>query len=361
LVGATLGLLLQVSPALAEGEASSAESASGDALPTDPAAAGEASEDGSAEPTEEQVAEARLHFSNGVTLLEATPPNYQDAYRQFSLAYEKSGHNWKVLGNLGLCALSLERDGEALGYYRDYLDQGGDEVSAEERAAIERELLLIKGNMATLTLTSALPETKVTVTRQGSSVPSQRYEFEGETAQLGLRAGELTLLATSGDKEEVWSVVVAPEEEVTHNFAFAPPEEAEPVAPVEPPPAVAEEPRSSANPVRTAGFITGGVGIATIIGGVIAGALSQSQADQARNDGCIGTVCRESVESDLDAASDLATVANILMVGGGVLTATGVTLVVIGSKKSSERPSAALEMTPVLGAGFAGLSARGSF
>src|SRR5262245_21338337 len=65
---------------------------------------------GSAVPASVQEAiseEAKLYFANGVELLQDQPPNYTDAYYQFKLAYEKSG-SWKVLGNLGLCAMKLE-------------------------------------------------------------------------------------------------------------------------------------------------------------------------------------------------------------------------------------------------------------
>src|ERR1041384_2551839 len=73
---------------------------------------------GSARAQEKISDEAKLYFKNGVELIQQSPPNYQDAYYQFKLAYEKSG-SWKVLGNLGLCALKLERDGEALPAYTD--------------------------------------------------------------------------------------------------------------------------------------------------------------------------------------------------------------------------------------------------
>ena len=50
--------------------------------------------------------EAKLYFKNGVELIQSQPPNYQDAYYQFKLAWEKS-KSWKVLSNWGLCALPL--------------------------------------------------------------------------------------------------------------------------------------------------------------------------------------------------------------------------------------------------------------
>src|SRR4026208_1229727 len=68
--------------------------------------------------------EAKLYFKNGVELIQDKPPNYQDAYYQFKLAWEKS-KSWKVLSNWGLCALKLERDGEAIWAYTEYLSKSG--------------------------------------------------------------------------------------------------------------------------------------------------------------------------------------------------------------------------------------------
>src|SRR5688500_17150441 len=80
---------------------------------------------------------AKRYFQNGVDLITAAQPNYQDAYYQFQLAYQESNSSWKVLGNLGLCALKLERDQEAVTYYEQYLQKGGSDIAAEERHAIE--------------------------------------------------------------------------------------------------------------------------------------------------------------------------------------------------------------------------------
>jgi hypothetical protein len=91
--------------------------------------------------------EAKLYFRNGVELIQSNPPNYQDAYYQFKLAYEKS-KSWKVLGNLGLCSFKLERDGEALDAYNQYLKSGGNDIDPEERKALERDVLVITGNSA---------------------------------------------------------------------------------------------------------------------------------------------------------------------------------------------------------------------
>ena len=130
---------------------------------------------------------AKRYFQNGVDLITAAQPNYQDAYYQFQLAYRESGQSWKVLGNLGLCALKLERDQEAVGFYEQYLKKGGSEIAAEERAAIEQDLLLLKGNLATVRISSPVQELKIVDRRAGSSAPAQSYSLKGGALELELR------------------------------------------------------------------------------------------------------------------------------------------------------------------------------
>ncbi|MBV9949955.1 MAG: hypothetical protein JOZ69_24140, partial [Myxococcales bacterium] len=61
--------------------------------------------------------EARKHFAAGVSLLQDPDgARYEDAYREFEAAYAASSSP-KILGNIGYCALKLERDGEAIAAY----------------------------------------------------------------------------------------------------------------------------------------------------------------------------------------------------------------------------------------------------
>ena len=323
---------------------------------------------------EEKISEeAKLYFKNGVELIQATPPNYQDAYYQFKLAYEKS-HSWKVLGNLGLCALKLERDGEALDSYNEYLRSGGKDVDPEERTALERDTLLISGNSAILNLTSAAADADLIDTRAGSSVPPQTYKFQNGVLALRLRAGTHTLTASSSDgRQEKWEVVLTPGKSVDHRFAFAAQQPAAVPTPIAPAPAaqpVSQPPpvpdSDGKFPVRTVGFVTAGVGAAALVGGVVTGLLARS-AESKATDACgADKVCPTSAESDFDSASSLATMSNVFFIGGGVLAAAGVGMIVFGGDSSAEAPKSAtsaarLRLIPVVSAREAGVFATGSF
>src|SRR5262245_44842900 len=164
--------------------------------------------------------EAKQYFRNGVELIQGSPPNYQDAYYQFKLAYDKS-KSWKVLGNLGLCSFKLERDGEALDAYNEYLKSGGNEIDPEERKQLERDVLVITGNSAAVNHASSVPDAEIVDARAGTSVPPQSYKFQGGTLALRLRAGTHTLTASTPDgKTERWEVVLSPGKTVEHRFTF---------------------------------------------------------------------------------------------------------------------------------------------
>ena len=321
---------------------------------------------------EEKISdEAKLYFRNGVELIQSNPPNYLDAYYQFKLAYEKS-HSWKVLGNLGLCALKLERDGEALDAYNEYLKAGGKDIDPEERKALERDTLLISGNTALVTLSSGVPDADVVDSRAGSSVPPQTYKFQNGTLTLRLRAGSHALVATASDgKQERWDVSITPGRNVEHRFEFStaaapaaapPPPPPAPITATTPPPA---PPPSKGSGLRTAGFVVAGVGAAALVGGVITG-LMASSADSRATDACNSDkVCPTSAEEDFDSASSLATVTNVLLIGGGVLAAGGITMIVLGGKGSGEKAAQAepvrLRLTPVVASNGGGLFATGAF
>jgi hypothetical protein len=314
--------------------------------------------------------EAKAYFKNGVELIQEQPPNYQDAYYQFRLAYEKS-KSWKVLGNLGLTSFKLERDGEAIQYYTDYLKGGGNDIDPDERAALQRDLLVLNGNSAGLTLTSAASDIDLTDSRAGSTAPPQSYRLEGGKLALRLRAGTHTLTATHAGKTIRWEIALSPGRSETHDFDFSDPAVAA-LAPVASAPTAAaaatpvtqapEPAPSGGSGLRTAGFVTAGVGVAALAGGVVVGLMAKGKETDAKGM-CVGLICPTSAESQFDSAASLATVSNILIIGGGVLTLGGVGMIVFGGPKHEPASSAhvTLRMLPAVGRDGAALWATGSF
>ena len=114
--------------------------------------------------------------------------------------------------------------------------------------------------------------------------------------------------------------------------------------------------------MRTIGFVTGSVGVAALLGGVVAGLVAKGKENDAQSM-CSGTQCPASAEPKFDSAQSMATVANVMLIGGGVLTAAGIGMVVLGGHKGEPAKSAAvtLRVLPALGRDSAALWASGSF
>jgi hypothetical protein len=304
---------------------------------------------------------AKRYFQNGVDLITAAQPNYQDAYYQFQLAYRESGQSWKVLGNLGLCALKLERDQEAVGFYEQYLKKGGSEIAAEERAAIEQDLLLLKGNLATLRLSSPVQDLKIVDRRAGSSAPAQSYSLKAGALELELRAGNHTITATSGDKRLTWEVVLEPKMVTEHNFDFDAP--VAPLTPASAPPSApaadaatkpAPAPTSSGPNLRIPAYIS-------LAAGAVAGGLggyflwqssdyeSQSNTLFACDKRPLGCTAKEKADvRGLEADSSSAKTRAVVAFGvGGAAIVTGIVLLAVsGSSSSSESPAVSAWVGP---------------
>ena len=251
--------------------------------------------------------EVRAYFRNGVELLTETPPNYQDAYYQFKLAYEKSGKNWKVLGNLGLCAFKLERDAEAIQYYSEYIEKGADELSDDEVKQIKRDLLLMQGNTAQVEVTSDITDLELSVSRVGSSAPVQAHTLVDGKITLSLRAGTQKIVANEGGKQQVWEVPLSPGDTKKHTFNFS---ASEPVAVVggqtdeaRGQPSSSDEPgvpagRGGMGPLRITGIATAGVGVGALVAGGVFGITAKKQEGEARDQTGDPDVCRQNADGD---------------------------------------------------------------
>lgn len=312
---------------------------------------------------------AKRYFQNGVELITGSDPNYQDAFYQFQLAYQESSKSWKVLGNLGLCALKLERDADALNYYEQYLKKGGNEIAPEERSAIEQDLLLLRGNLAVVHLTSPVADLQIVDLRSGSRAPSQSYKLKDGALDLQLRAGSHNLTASSGDRRLSWDVVLEPKGSTSHVFDFDAPVASAPAAapqPAEPKP-VPQQPQPDKAPagggsgLRIPAYIALGVGAVGLgAGGYF---LWQSSDFSSRSDEvfkCDSRLlhCTPGEKAEvlrLANESNAAKVRSGIAFGvGGAAVITGVVLLVVSGSSSKE--SASASVTPWIGYRAAGVS-----
>jgi hypothetical protein len=296
--------------------------------------------------------EGKRAFAAGVILLQDPDgAKYEEAIVQFHRAYELVG-SWKVLGNIGLCALKLERDGEAIEAYEKYLEGGKKEIAADERAQVERDLVALRAQVARVTL--QLPASGGSIVDERTDARGtkivNRYNATTGELRLGLHPGDHVLTLRSGAGESKWEASIDPKASVTHRFEIKP---AEPAAAMKP---AAEQSHSSNS---TAGYVIGGVGVAGVVVGSIFGLTTLSKKNQ-RDEVCSGGVCSDPKGPQLD--EDARHAATISTIGMGVgLVGLGVGAYLILAKPSpSSTSTQGVWIAPGVGANSARLTIGGA-
>lgn len=210
---------------------------------------------------------ASRRFNQGVRYLTSQDPErYEKAYREFKAAYADSP-SWKILGNLGIVAHELERDGEAIDAFRAYLERGGKELGREERKQMKEDLAQVEAGFATLAIETnedgawivdeRLPETGAPIVN--------RYGPTRGPLELRVRAGHHRVRAErNGFETEIWEFSNAPGELARHSFDLRPskpPAAADTVVPVEAPvPDARADSSSSSSGLRIGSYVAFGLG-----------------------------------------------------------------------------------------------------
>ena len=168
------------------------------------------------------TAKAREHFKAGVAYIEdPTGPKYEEAYREFHLAYAESP-TYKILTNVGLCSLNLERDGEAIDAYTKFLASAKPEdIPKDKRTLMERDIAMLKASLVRITVTAS-PATLVLsderLPNKGSSV-TNRYDLSGGSLALGIHPGHHRITASAdGYEPQTWDFEA--NSASTHEHAF---------------------------------------------------------------------------------------------------------------------------------------------
>jgi hypothetical protein len=170
---------------------------------------------------------ARQHFKTGVAYLEDPDgARYEEAYREFKAAYADSP-SWKILGNLGLSALKLERDGEVVEAFEKYLSEGGAQIDAAERSQMERDLMTTKAGLVWVEVTVTPPGAILVDERQpltGRPV-TNRYEVGANgSLRIGVRRGRHKVTARlQGYDPTVWEFDAEPGTDITHTLELKKP------------------------------------------------------------------------------------------------------------------------------------------
>ncbi len=331
-------------------------------------------------PDVEVTEAAREQFGVGVALLQDPDgARYEEAYRAFSKAYAESP-SWKILGNLGVCALKLERFDEGIEAMTRYLKYGASDLSEQERSQFERDLKVMEATGGTLSLkvTGATSVTlRDTRTRAVGGPISNSYEVPDDgLLEIIVASGKHSLQVSAGglSAEEDVSVDSGGRVEVaielkptaTQSVAAEPTRASNSVSSV----SGSEEPSlpstDGGSGLRTAGFVVTGVGVAGLIGAGVTAGLGFSKKGKL-NDDCPEQTCtfdspseKAAYDDDLKSLKTFGALTTAFAIGGGVLAAAGVTMIVVGGKRQGGE-QVSLQLTPSIGPAWTGLSAQGVF
>jgi hypothetical protein len=250
-----------------------------------------------------------------------------------------------VLGNIGFCAMHLERDGEAIEAYSTYLRETPD-IEERERAQIQRDLATLSSTIARVKITVKHPASSFSLVdmrvQTRGPIVENTYAMEGKEIALRIRPGRHRFkVKTDAAESVVVEALVEPGTDTAHEVTFAPPRPASPV--------MVKESPSYAGPV-----ILGVTGVLAIGGGVVTGLLaSNKQKDiegSCPNDLCPATY---DLDGERDKAKTYGTVADAAFIGGGVLIAgAAVWYLLVPKSKSGSSTMNASAMCTGTGCGF---------
>jgi hypothetical protein len=174
-------------------------------------------------PSPADIDQAKKHMASGVSFMQDPDgARYEEAYGEFRRAYELSG-SMNALQNLGICAMHLELDGEAIEYFGIVLDKKGAELDPADKQQLETDLGRLKSTVAWVTLGSDRPGTVVVDTRtpQRGDAIRNRYDVGLQQKRLGIHPGAHKIVATAdGFPDQTWATEIKPGETYNHEFVF---------------------------------------------------------------------------------------------------------------------------------------------
>jgi hypothetical protein len=298
--------------------------------------------------------EARAHFTSGVNLLkDPDGARYEDAYREFKAAYA-AAPSYKILGNLGLCALKLERDGEAIDAYEQYLTHAAD-IDPGEVAQVKTDLSTLKSGVVRVTLNINIPGSQVTDTRlnqRGEKVLNQYgpSELQGPL-KIGVRAGHHQLIVRQSGYDDATLEFDAPAGgALSKDVLLKKTEVAKPGSG-----GGAAMPTGPSRPVPMGVIIGAAATGALAVGGTVVGIMAVSKNSDFKN---ANNGRSEQAATDLHDQTQKLNLINDVLVGGAIV-AGGVSAFLFFTRPtvggSTEKPNNAVHVVPYAGTSSAGV------
>jgi hypothetical protein len=308
------------------------------------------------------AAAAEALFREGRTLMDAG--DYARACPKLAESYEQDPGTGTLLA-LAMCREKEGKLASAWAAYGQVASRSKRDGRADREQAAREQVAALEPRLSRLTI-NVDPGTAVlgglTVKRDGSPVGSGAWG-----TAVPLDPGEHRLEATApGKKPWTAKVTIGAERDAqTVSVPVLEVDEQAATAPLAGSPADTPPEQAGASkgpPLRTIGLIVGGVGIVGLgIGGVFALQANSANKESKEDGHCDAQNQCDTVGGEKrDDAKSAAGVATVMFITGGVLTAAGVTLFLVGSPKR-RATGALVKASPVVGRNDAGLVVRGSF
>jgi hypothetical protein len=293
-----------------------------------------------AQATPEQQELARSEYQRGLRAYEAT--RYDEALEAFEASYASvASPNTGLM--VGRCLRALQQSAAAYRAFADVIDMAeawGNMRYSESASAARDEMAELKPRVVMLVLDVQDGGGDARLTVGELEVPRgawhRPYASEPGTIVVVLAGAagedrrELTLEAGVAASVEL-RLAAAP---APHKTVLAAAEPSQP-APAAPP--VSRAARSSTNTgLRVASYVTAGAGVAAMAGFAVLGSMANSRFD-ALQSGCPeGSACDPELRAEAEDGDRLQTAANVALIAGSVLVATGVTLFVLSLDQADE-------------------------
>lgn len=167
---------------------------------------------------------AKQHFAAGLAHVDdPSGPNYEDAYREFHIAYADSPAR-DIAVNIGTCALYLERDAEAIEMYELFLAKAKDkDITPRKREQMEKDIQSLRAGLVRLSI-KATPSSGLLVDQRFTSkgtIVVNRYPVSDGVAALGIHPGNHKLtLEAEGYEPQTWGFDAPPASHQAHEFTL---------------------------------------------------------------------------------------------------------------------------------------------
>jgi hypothetical protein len=283
--------------------------------------------------------EATKRFEEGKSYFKQG--KYRDASASFRAAYELKP-SWKLFYNIAQSDAAARNYGCALEAFERYLSEGGDEIPVDRENAVIREISTLKNKVGSVQL-SAPSGASVWVNdihRGVAPLPGTLRIAAGREQRLLVKQGDDVLLdrvIRVGVGENLKMTAEAKGDSTPVGVSEQTTEAAAP----------AEIPDAAQWPLGIIGWSLVGTGGAMLLGSAITG--------------CLDKVCTDPGARDRhDRARTLGVVTNVLLSGGAVVAAAGLSFLIVDYKKQkAEKP--ALSVIPAAEPGMTGLILKGRF